>query len=80
MLKNEFNQRGYTAWNDIEGRGSVNGDPHEGSHAWPTMNNAILTVVEDQKVAPIMERLAAIDKSTPALGLRAFVWAVEMVY
>ena len=25
--------RGYTEWDDIQGRGSVDGEPHEGSHA-----------------------------------------------
>ena len=35
--------RGFTMWQDIAGRGSYSGEPHLGNHAWPTMNNAILT-------------------------------------
>ena len=27
--------KGYTMWQDIAGRGSETGLPHEGSHAWP---------------------------------------------
>lgn len=69
--------RGYTQWNEIAGRGSVDGEPHEGSHAWPTMNNAILAVVEDGKVEAIMAQIHEKDLSTPKLGIRAFVWAVE---
>ena len=28
-------QRGFTRWENIDGRGSVNGEPHYGNHAWP---------------------------------------------
>ncbi len=69
--------RGYTMWSEIMGRGSVDGEPHEGSHAWPTMNNAILAVVPDEKVEPILQEIKAKDEKAPVLGLRAFVWNIE---
>ena len=28
-------QRGFTRWTGVEGKGSFNGIPHMGSHAWP---------------------------------------------
>ena len=43
----KLGQRGYTVWQDVGGRGSVNGEPHLGNHAWPTQNHALLTVVEE---------------------------------
>lgn len=70
-------QRGFTRWDDIQGRGGVDGEPHFGNHAWPTMNVAIMTVVPDEKVAPILAGLKAKDESAPDLGLRAFVWSIE---
>ena len=70
-------QRGYTAWQDILGKGSVDGIPHLGSHAWPEMNYAILTMVEDDKVDPIMDDLKAKDEAYRDLGLRAYVWNIE---
>ena len=70
-------QRGYTAWQDIQGKGSVDGIPHLGSHAWPEMNYAILTMVEDDKVDPIMDDLKAKDEAYRDLGLRAYVWSIE---
>ena len=70
-------QRGYTAWQDIQGKGSVDGVPHLGSHAWPEMNYAILTMVEDDKVDPIMDDLKAKDEAYRDLGLRAYVWNIE---
>ena len=71
---------GYTMWNDIAGRGSVSGEPHLGSHAWPTMNNAVLTFVPAEKVEDILNEIRLKDEETPALGIRAFVWNVERSY
>ncbi|MGN0188677.1 MAG: PG0541 family transporter-associated protein [Candidatus Cryptobacteroides sp.] len=79
-LLEQFGQRGFTMWRDIEGRGSVGGEPHLGNHAWPTMNNALLTIVPDEKVRPIMDMVIAKDKETPGLGLRAYVWNIEQAY
>ena len=72
--------RGFTMWQDIAGRGSETGEPHLGSHAWPTMNNAILTFVPDDKVEDILAAVKAMDEETPDLGLRAFGWNVEKFY
>ena len=76
----EIGVRGFTMWQDIAGRGSETGEPHLGNHAWPTMNNAILTFVPDDKVDDILAMVRAKDEETPALGLRAFVWNVEKSY
>ena len=72
--------RGFTMWQDIAGRGTQTGLPHLGSHAWPTMNNAMLTFVEDDQVDDILGKIRAMDEETPDLGLRAFVWNVEKYY
>jgi nitrogen regulatory protein PII len=70
-------QRGYTVWEEIGGRGGETGEPHLGSHAWPTQNHAILTAVDDSLVADIMDRLRRTDRDNPKLGLRAYVLPVE---
>lgn len=77
LLLEEFGQRGYTSWQEIEGRGSVGGEPHLGSHAWPVMNNAILSVVEDSLADKILDALRKKNAETPELGLRAFTWSIE---
>ncbi|MDE6468286.1 MAG: hypothetical protein K2L28_05235 [Muribaculaceae bacterium] len=71
------NCRGFTAWGQVTGRGSVDGEPHYGSHAWPSMASAILTVVEDSRVETVLARLRQFNDERPKLGLRAFVWNVE---
>ncbi|MBR1935848.1 MAG: hypothetical protein IJ835_07355 [Muribaculaceae bacterium] len=66
--------RGFTYWENVQGRGSETGEPHFGSHAWPSMNSAILTVVDDRRVDTVLELLHEMDLNKPKLGLRAFVW------
>ena len=65
--------RGFTYLEKVQGRGSKTGDPHFGSHAWPSMCSAIITVVEDHKVDPLLDTLHKMDLETEQLGLRAFV-------
>lgn len=71
------NCRGFTAWNQVTGRGTVDGEPHYGSHAWPSMASAILTVVEDDRVQTVLDKLRQFNDERPKLGLRAFVWDVQ---
>ena len=44
------NCRGFTYWQDVQGRGTKSGEPHYGSHAWPSMNSAILSVVDETRL------------------------------
>ena len=69
--------RGFTAWQEVQGRGSRTGEPHYGTHAWPSMASAMLTVVADDRVDTILDTLHQMDLETPKLGLRAFVLPVE---
>ncbi len=79
-FKTELQHTGYTMWSDIQGCGTKEGEPHLGDHAWPTLNNAMLVVVEDEVVAPLLEHIRAKDELTPGLGIRAFVLNVEDMY
>lgn len=72
-----LNIRGFTSWKEVYGRGSSDGIPHYGSHAWPSVNNAILTVVEDHQVEGVLTYLRELDNESANLGLRAFVWNIE---
>lgn len=69
--------RGFTSFGETQGRGSDKGEPHYGSHAWPSLGGAILTIIEDHRLGPVMNKLRDLDKEKPLLGLRAFVWTIE---
>ena len=77
LVLNNNGVKGYTEWNEIKGHGSDTGEPHLGSHAWPTLNNAIISMVEDDQVDGILRELHERDVKAPELGLRAFVWQIE---
>jgi len=72
-----LNCRGFTRFENVQGRGSKTGTPHYGSHAWPAMCSAIITIVDDDRVDPVLDALHKIDTQTDRLGLRAFVWNIE---
>ncbi len=68
--------RGFTQWVNINGRGSVSGDPHMGTHTWPESNSATLSIVEDDKVEVILEKVKKLDSINEEVGIRAFVWEI----
>ena len=75
----ELGIRGFTRWALTEGRGSYDGEPHYGTHAWPSMNTSVLAMVEDEKVTPLLDALREIDSATKLQGSRAFVWNIEQM-
>lgn len=76
-LLESLGQRGYTVWTEVGGRGTVDGEPHLGNHAWPTQNHALLTAVDDGMAVKVMAELRKTDAKEPGLGLRAYVLPVE---
>ena len=72
-----LNCRGFSEWPLATGRGSRNGEPHYGSHAWPSLAQAIITRVEDNRAQAVLERMRQLDEERPRLGLRAFQWNIE---
>lgn len=75
-IMNDMELRGFTGWEELIGRGSKDGEPHLGNHAWPTMNSALISVMEDDKAAEFLKRLKQLDENNGKQGLRAFAWSV----
>ena len=63
-MLDELGVRGFTRWGLTEGRGSYTGEPHYGTHAWPSMNSSILAIVEDEKIPQLLDAVRAIDATT----------------
>lgn len=72
--------RGYTWWAEVQGRGTVDGEPRHGTHTWPEMNSAVIAIVPDDKVKPLLEKVKKIDEINKEVGIRAFVWNVSDSY
>lgn len=69
--------KGFSMWEDVKGRGTHTGEPHFGTHTWPAMNSAVLAVVENEQVQPILDAVKKLNEKAEQQGIRAFVWAVE---
>jgi nitrogen regulatory protein PII len=69
--------RGFTFFEQVQGRGSETGEPRRGTHTWPEMNSAIITMVDDSKVDELLETVHKLDLRNKEIGVRAFVWNIE---
>ncbi len=69
--------RGFTQWENVHGRGSNTGDPHMGTHTWPETNSAVLTVIDNEKVDTLLEKVQKLNTENEEIGIRAFVWNIE---
>ena len=79
-MLNKLELRGFTKFNDLQGRGSETGDPHMGSHTWPSLNNAVLTITEKEMIDKVFEAIDDINQEMEEQGIRAFTWSVEKSY
>ena len=77
QLLEQLGQRGYTVWQEIGGRGSEDGEPHLGNHAWPAQNHALFVAVADDLAPRVMQALRETDAANRDLGLRAWQLPVE---
>ena len=68
--------RGFTFFEQVQGRGTNGGEPRRGTHAWPEMNSCVITVVEEDKVTPLLEAVKKLDLRNEEVGVRAFVWDI----
>ena len=77
FMLDELRISGFTFFEDVQGRGSNTGAPHRGTHAWPEMNSAVLTVVDDSRVDELLTTVKKLDMRNKEVGVRAFVWNIE---
>ncbi|MEE1069627.1 MAG: P-II family nitrogen regulator [Paludibacteraceae bacterium] len=68
--------RGFTFFEEVQGRGSKNGEPRRGTHAWPEMNSCVITIVKDEQLETLLEAVKKLDKRNEEVGVRAFAWDV----
>lgn len=78
-LMKDMGIRGFTGWEELIGCGTASGEPHLGNHAWPTMNSALVAVMEDDKAEAFLAALKRLDEENDQQGLRAFAWSVTQM-
>ena len=76
-IMDEMGIRGFTGWEELIGRGTNDGEPHLGNHAWPAMNSALISVMEDDKAQEFMSKLKQLDEENHQQGIKAFAWEVS---
>ena len=69
--------RGFTFFEHVQGRGTNGGEPRRGTHTWPEMNSAVITVVVDEQVPDLLDTVKKLDLRNTEVGVRAFVWNIE---
>ena len=77
FMLDELKIRGFTFFEQVQGRGSVDGEPRRGTHTWPEMNSAVIAVVPDGQVDELLLTVRKLDARNKAVGIRAFVWNIE---
>ncbi|MCQ2345656.1 MAG: hypothetical protein MJZ82_02695 [Paludibacteraceae bacterium] len=71
--------RGFTFFEQVQGRGTNTGEPRRGTHAWPEMNSAVITIVPDDKVDSLLESVQKLDARNPEVGVKAFTWTIDQM-
>jgi nitrogen regulatory protein PII len=75
-LLDKLGIKGYSLWENVQGRGTSTGVPHLGTHAWPEINKSVLTIVDDELVDKVLDKVKKIDAINKDVGIRAFVWDI----
>ncbi len=72
----QLNIKGFSWFENVKGRGSSTGEPRMGTHTWPEINSAVITIVEDKQVDALLEKVRKIDAINQEVGIRAFAWDI----
>ena len=71
-----LNIKGFTFFEQVQGRGTNGGEPRRGTHAWPEMNSCVMTIVDEEQMAVLLESIKKLDMRNEEVGVRAFVWDI----
>ncbi len=77
FMLDELKISGFTFFEQVQGRGTNGGEPRRGTHTWPEMNSAVMTVIDDEKVPELLTSVQKLDLRNKEVGVRAFVWNIE---
>ena len=64
FLLDQLQIKGFTQWPLVNGAGTETGEPRMGSHTWPEMNSATITIVEEEMV-PLIALISSCHSDRP---------------
>lgn len=79
-MLDQLSIRGFTFFEQVQGRGTHTGEPRRGTHTWPEMNSAIISMVDDDQVDVLLKTIHKLDMRNKEIGVRAFVWDIVKSY
>ena len=79
-MLDQLQVRGFTQWPLVNGHGTTDGEPRMGSHTWPEMNSATITIVDEEMVPLILKYVKKLDEENKENGIRAFVCDITDMY
>lgn len=65
------NAEGYTKFIGVQGEG--HGEPHLGSHVWPSINNCIMVAIDKKKRRDIQSLTKKLKMKFPGIGIKIFM-------
>ena len=65
------NSEGYTKFSGVQGEG--HGEPHLGTHIWPSINNCIMTAIDNTKEEKIVNATKTLKEKFPGIGIQIFI-------
>lgn len=77
FMLEQLSIRGFSFWEQVQGQGSKTGISHRGTHTWPEMNSALITIINDDKVDELLRTVHKLDNRNKEMGVRAFSWNIE---
>ena len=74
--------KGFTFFEQVQGRGTNGGEPRRGTHAWPEMNSCVITVVEEEQLPALLESIrcnSPLSEASPLIN-PPLIWSPYNIY
>lgn len=76
LVKNHSD--GYTKFRGVQGEG--HGEPHLGSHVWPSINNCMMVVIDNKNEKALVSDLHELENKFSGIGIKVFTTTMKKIY
>ena len=71
------NSEGYTKFVGVQGEG--HGEPHLGTHIWPSVNNCIMAAIDNKNGKSIAASTKELKDKFPDIGIKIFTTELKKI-